>query len=181
VTGKVVSASSPSKRNLPDVDLRHVFRPIAFSRGFVFHVEFSSKVSGLLRVLGSPGSWTLIIHIHTIESGLQLCSIGDNYTASTRQYFISFFSSPCIAPSLGILSIGESLSLMPPTLIAPGACFAFCCIYSIVMVDFFPGTVHAHSPFLCPSFSHPLIQCFVIVHPLHSTIVSITTSSRLNI
>jgi len=82
VTGKVVSASS--ERNLPVVDLQHVVRPIIFSRGFLFHVEFASKVSGILRVLGSLGSWTLILHNLALESGpqpLPFRSIGDNNTA----------------------------------------------------------------------------------------------------
>ena len=61
--------------------------------------------------------------------------------------FISFHSSPCIASSFGILSIGESLSLMPLTLIALGVGFLFRCIYSTVAVHFFRGcTVGMHTP-----------------------------------
>ena len=54
-----------------------------------------------------------------------------------------------------ILSIGESLSLVPPTLIAPGVGFVSCCIYSTVAVYFPPSTVDTHTPYIFLPISSP--------------------------
>jgi len=187
VTGKVVSASSLNERNPPVVNLGHVARPIVFSRGLVFHVEFSSKVSGLFRVLGSPGSWTLIIHIHALKSGLRLfspfCSIGDNHTALTPSILhIVFLFMHRLLILVPFLSARACLLCLSLSLLL-GLVSTF--VVSIPPSQWTFFTVpSAHTLFLvlCPSsLSLPLIQCFVIAHPLHSTIVSITTSSRLHI
>ena len=141
MTGKVGSASSRNKRNLLVVDLWHVDRPIVFSRGLVFHVESLpwSRVSS--------GFWVLLAHGHS--SFISTLSKADSNSSSLLFYrrqphginpvntSYRFSLLHALPHHLDILSIGESLSLMPLTLIAPGAGFVFCCIYSTTTVGFF--------------------------------------------
>jgi len=175
-TGKAVNASRRSERNLPVVDLRHLIRPMLSCE---FRFCFTRRVC--FQVLGSQGfgfSWTLVFRIFSLESGLQflspLCSIGGGYTTLTPSTFHCVSLLHASPHRFGILSTGESLSLMPLTLIAPRVGFVFCCIYSTATVHFFliPSARTLllffvdPLPLISPSRRLSLIQCFVIVHRL---------------
>ena len=62
---------------------------------------------------------------------------------------LSHFSLPHALPRyISVFSVGKSLSLMLPTLLAPGVGLVFYYIYSTAMVHFFLGTtVNTHAPF----------------------------------
>ena len=190
MTGKVGSASSRNKRNLLVVDLWHVDRPIVFSRGLVFHVEPLpwSRVSSGFWVLLAHGH-SSFIYIHALESGLQLlfpfCSIGDNHTALTPSilHIVFLFSMHCLITLISFLSARACLLCLSLSLLL-GPVSSFVVSIPPPRWAFSRYRQHAHSPFSSLSISplsRQLIQCFVIAHPLHSTIVSITTSSRLHI
>ena len=117
--------------------------------GYISRVEFAFRVSS------SPDSRTLIFRLSS-KTDRALFSSFILYIRDTHQNGLCrYLHFSCIASSFRY-SIGESLSLMPPTLIAPEVGFVLCCIYSTVAVPFFLGsTVDMHTPCVLSIFPSP--------------------------
>jgi len=135
-------------------------------------------------VSGPPGSWTLIF---LFPSKTDFNSFSHLFhrrqPCKINSVNILLCSTPlhALPPYFGIIIIGGSLSLVPPTLIASRVGFVFFSIYSTVAVRFFlvPST-HPLLLLLCPS-SLPLTSRSRRLIITHSMLFHKRSSSSLQL
>lgn len=122
--GKAASVSSPSEQNRRLRILRASALPFSCKGGVCFTFRVRSNISCPLRFLIFPVHGRSALAFHTFsKAGPNPLSISILSETTTQNELCQYLHLPSLFPMqsshFGTRSIGESLSLVPPTLVAP--------------------------------------------------------------